>query len=314
MAKKEKEKTKPKIKATKLPPGLSLYQINCTQKHKDSHLYGFLTTTKIGSSGPCLVFCNSIAAVKRVTETLKILGLPVRALHAQLQQKARMKAVESLKTNNSRSILIATDVAARGLDISSVTSVVHYDVARAIDTFIHRAGRTARGFGESAVGSSISLVSASEDKDHQSICEAVRGENQRKLPLMPIDGKLLSSAQQRVALATKIVSCEEIESKVNQQNKWFTNAANDAELDLDDDLLEDGLNGGDKRERQQLFEAKRARVELRQLLAVPMRKQAFGKFLSGVGLQEAIRAESEVKPFVVQNSNKSNKKKRTRLN
>lgn len=57
-------------------------------------------------------------------------------------QKARLKAVESLKQEH-RSIVVATDVAARGLDIPSVATVVHYDVARQVDTFIHRAGRTA---------------------------------------------------------------------------------------------------------------------------------------------------------------------------
>lgn len=70
----------------RLPPGLSLHQVKCTQLHKDMYLYAYLTTTKIGSSGPCLVFCNSVAAVRRIGETLKILRLPVRTLHAQMAQ------------------------------------------------------------------------------------------------------------------------------------------------------------------------------------------------------------------------------------
>lgn len=60
-----------------------------------------------------------------------------------LCQKSRLGALESLRTSNSRSIVVASDVAARGLDIQAVTTVVHYDVARSVDTFIHRAGRTA---------------------------------------------------------------------------------------------------------------------------------------------------------------------------
>lgn len=60
-----------------------------------------------------------------------------------VSQKARFKAVESLREPKSRAIVVATDVAARGLDIPSVATVVHYDVARQVDTFIHRAGRTA---------------------------------------------------------------------------------------------------------------------------------------------------------------------------
>jgi hypothetical protein len=60
-------------------------------------------------------------------------------------KKSRLAALESLRTANSRSIVVASDVAARGLDIASVTTVIHYDVARVVDTFIHRAGRTAVG-------------------------------------------------------------------------------------------------------------------------------------------------------------------------
>ena len=79
----------------KLPPGLSLYQAKCTQLHKDMYLYAYLTTTKIGSSGNCLVFCNSIAAVRRVGETLKALRLPVRTLHAQM---AQVSSIDSTST------------------------------------------------------------------------------------------------------------------------------------------------------------------------------------------------------------------------
>jgi len=58
-------------------------------------------------------------------------------------QKSRLSALESLKSSNSRSVVVASDVAARGLDISQIATVVHYDVARTVDTFVHRAGRTA---------------------------------------------------------------------------------------------------------------------------------------------------------------------------
>lgn len=54
-----------------------------------------------------------------------------------------MSSLESLKKANQRAIVVASDVAARGLDIPSVATVIHYDVARSVDTFIHRSGRTA---------------------------------------------------------------------------------------------------------------------------------------------------------------------------
>ncbi|KAL9188677.1 hypothetical protein ACHAXT_007055 [Thalassiosira profunda] len=294
--------------ATRLPPGLTLGEIRCAQRHKDSHLYAYLVTTRQGSSGPCLVFCNSIAAVRRVGETLKMLGLPVKMLHAQMAQKSRLGALESLRSSNSRSIVVASDVAARGLDISSVTTVIHYDVARAVDTFIHRAGRTARGVGDKAVGTSISLVSPAEEREHQKICEAVRGIGSKSLEQVQVDGRLLSEAQERVALATKIVACNDVESQANKKNKWLQDAAKDAGLEVDEDMLESGLLDGDQRDRQRFLEAKRAKGQLRQLLAKPMRKQNYGKFLSQARFSQ-LKEEGEVKPFVKALS-KSKKRKR----
>jgi len=60
-----------------------------------------------------------------------------------LLQRARFKAVESLSKDDSRMVVVSTDVAARGLDMPSVATVIHYDAARTVDTFVHRAGRTA---------------------------------------------------------------------------------------------------------------------------------------------------------------------------
>ncbi len=82
---KKKQKKDPNDRF-RLPPGLRLQQIKCTQLHKDSHLYAYLMTTKEGRSGPCLVFCNSIAAVKRVGTTLQTLGIQTKMLHANMQQ------------------------------------------------------------------------------------------------------------------------------------------------------------------------------------------------------------------------------------
>ena len=75
----------------KLPPGLTLQEIKCTQLHKDSHLYAYLMTT--APNGPCLVFCNSITGVKRVGATLQALKVQVRMLHANLQQVRRLESV-----------------------------------------------------------------------------------------------------------------------------------------------------------------------------------------------------------------------------
>ncbi len=71
-----------------------------------------------------------------------------------------------------------------------------------------------RGVGEKAVGTSISLVAPAEEREHQKICEAVKGSGVRTLGQVHVDGRLLSAAQERVSLATKIVACSDIESQV----------------------------------------------------------------------------------------------------
>ena len=167
-----------------------------------------------------------------------------------------------------------------------------------------------RGVGEKAVGTSISLVAPAEEREHQKICEAVQGSGSRSLEQVHIDGRLLNEAQERVALATKIVSCNDVESQATRKNKWLQDAAKDAGLDVDEDMMEGGLLDGDQRDRQRFLEAKRAKAELRHLLAKPMRKQHFGKFLSGAGLRESIKSEGEVKPFVVKASQSKGKSRR----
>ena len=132
--------------------------------------------------------------------------------------------------------------------------------------------------GAGAIGTSLSLVAPGEDKAQDRICEALG--SKRLFQTMPLDGRLLSDAQLRVNLASKIVECEDLESKTQKQNQWFQKAAEDAGLEVDDGLIEEGLAGGDKREQQKLRTAKLARTQLCILLAQPMTTQRFGKFLS----------------------------------
>ena len=85
--------------------------------------------------GRTLVFVNAISAVRRVAALLALLRVPHAALHAQMQQRQRLKAMDRFKrspADGERTVaLVATDVAARGLDISDVRTVVHYQ-ARAL--------------------------------------------------------------------------------------------------------------------------------------------------------------------------------------
>merc|ERR1712071_20359 len=109
-----------------------------------------------------------------------------------------------------------------------------------------------------------------------------------------IDSRLLNEAQERVALATKIVSCNDVESQACKKNKWLQDAARDAGLEVDESMLETSLLDGDRRDRQRFIEAKQAKAKLRLLLAKGMRKQHYGKFLAGVGVRDSLKAEEDV--------------------
>lgn len=129
--------------------------------------------------------------------------------------------------------------------------------------------------GDTAKGHSFSLIAPAEDKAHSAILAALK----TKFDSLPIDGRLLRGAQERVNLATKVVETTEIERRVQNKNKWFKQQAHEAGLDVDEDLFEDGLGEG-KRGKAKLQDARMARERLAQLLAEPIRTQRHGKFLS----------------------------------
>ena len=91
----------------------------------------------------CVVFCNTKNATLDVTDYLQASGFSVCVLNGDLEQKQRDQTLVRF-ANKSVSILVATDVAARGLDIDKLDAVINYDLAHEPDTHIHRIGRTGR--------------------------------------------------------------------------------------------------------------------------------------------------------------------------
>jgi len=90
-----------------------------------------------------LVFCNTIKQVDKLYIKLKSSGHAVGTLHGDKKQKKRENTVDDLRNENIN-IIIATDLAARGLDIDNIEAVVNYDLPQEIETYVHRIGRTAR--------------------------------------------------------------------------------------------------------------------------------------------------------------------------
>lgn len=91
----------------------------------------------------CMIFCNTRAAVDRVQSFLYRRGYNCQALHGDIPQTKRMKTIQQFKQGEFH-ILVATDVAARGIHIDNLSLVINYDVPLEKDSYVHRIGRTGR--------------------------------------------------------------------------------------------------------------------------------------------------------------------------
>ena len=112
-----------------------------------------------------IIFCRTRRDTSRLTDQLYRKGYRTQALHAGFTQPQRDRAITDFRTGRL-SLLVATDVAARGLDIQGITHIINYDVPMDPPVYFHRIGRTARMGGE---GTAITLVSYGELSDFNNI-------------------------------------------------------------------------------------------------------------------------------------------------
>ncbi len=106
----------------------------------------------------CLIFCNTKAKVDELAEVLKKAGFQAEGLHGDMSQHQRDVSMGRFR-NGSTHILIATDVAARGIDVDDVEIVINYDIPQDIEYYVHRIGRTGRA---GRTGHSFTFVTARE--------------------------------------------------------------------------------------------------------------------------------------------------------
>ncbi len=107
-----------------------------------------------------LVFVNTKIGARRLARQLQRDGINADAIHGDKTQEERMKALEAFKAGAIR-VLVATDVAARGLDITELPGVINYDVPFAPEDYVHRIGRTGRA---GASGLAITIASGADDR------------------------------------------------------------------------------------------------------------------------------------------------------
>lgn len=214
---------------TQMASALSESIVECAAMKKDIYLYALLMQN---TTAKTLVFTNSISAVKRLTSLLQNLRQPAVGLHSTMPQKSRLRSLE--KFSSQRAVLVATDVAARGLDIKGVDLIIHYHVPRAADMYVHRSGRTARAENS---GRSIMLCSPDEVFGVTRLIFEVH-KTDKPPETMEVQKQLVARLEPRVTLAQKISDATIAKEKSASKDEWLKTAAEELGVDYDSDEFE----------------------------------------------------------------------------
>nr|XP_027234786.1 ATP-dependent RNA helicase DDX24-like [Penaeus vannamei]XP_027234841.1 ATP-dependent RNA helicase DDX24-like [Penaeus vannamei]XP_027234910.1 ATP-dependent RNA helicase DDX24-like [Penaeus vannamei] len=241
-------------------------KIFCDKEEKDYYLYYLLKQYP----GRTLVFCNSIDCVRRLNNLFSILQCQPQPLHASMQQKQRLKSLERF-SSNPRALLLATDVAARGLDIPNIQHVIHYQVPRTAETYVHRSGRTARATQE---GLSVLFIDSSEISKYHQLCRTLNRETE--LPPFPTDIHIMKQVRERVNFARNLEKKEHTTRKQNVEEDWWKKMAKESMLDLDEEEYDEDF---DREKKMKAARNKREinamRAQMTQMLKKPLLSSNF---------------------------------------
>jgi len=131
--------------------------------------YNFLTELLLPHADEkdflALVFCRTKHGASKLAKRLSKSGISADAIHGDKSQSARQRALGKFKDHNIR-VLVATDIAARGIDVKNMNMVVNYDLPDEVETYVHRIGRTARA---EASGEAVSLCTRDNIQDFSAI-------------------------------------------------------------------------------------------------------------------------------------------------
>ncbi|KAI8069878.1 P-loop containing nucleoside triphosphate hydrolase protein [Gongronella butleri] len=166
-------------------------------KHKDVYMV-YLLNEFAGNT--TIIFSRTCSDTQRIAIMLRTLGFGAVPLHGQMAQSKRLGALNKFKSG-ARTILVATDVASRGLDIPSVDVVLNYDVPQSSKDYIHRVGRTARA-GRS--GKSVTFVTQYDVE----LIQRVEKDLGRKLDAYPLEKDDVMLLQDRVGEAQRVATLE----------------------------------------------------------------------------------------------------------
>ncbi|KAJ6609857.1 ATP-dependent rRNA helicase RRP3 [Mycena sp. CBHHK59/15] len=187
-----------------------------------------------------IIFTRTVHDAGRICIILRTLGLPAVPLHGQLSQSQRLGALGKFKSG-SRKVLVATDIASRGLDIPSVDVVINFDIPTHSKDYIHRVGRTARA---GRAGKSITFVTQYDVELVQRIEQTIG----KQMELWPTDTEEIALLKERVNEAGRVAAIELKEQAASgksigngRKHKREGGGGREDDRDRDDDVVEAGL-------------------------------------------------------------------------
>jgi ATP-dependent RNA helicase DeaD len=163
--------------------GISVDKIEHIQyRVTEDQKFSLLTNVSmIENPDSCIIFCGTRERVDTLHHELSALGYPCNKIHGNMEQEDRTKTMNAFKRGSFR-YLIATDVAARGIDIENITLIINYDIPLKKEGYVHRTGRTGRaGLG----GKAVTFVTAREEHYMDEIIEYLGIE----IPRMELPGQ-----------------------------------------------------------------------------------------------------------------------------
>ncbi len=159
----------------------------------------FLALLKRGDMKDTLVFTRTKHRANRLAEFLVKNGISAERIHGNRSQQQRVAALEGFKTGKFR-VLVATDIAARGIDVEELGHVVNFDVPPAPEDYIHRVGRTGRA---EATGDAFTFIAPDEEDDLRRI-EKMVGKRLPRVTLPEFDYKAKSEQKLEIPLGQRI--------------------------------------------------------------------------------------------------------------
>lgn len=209
-----------------MPEKLKKLRVFSSEEDKPIYIYNFLMENP---GYKTLIFVNTISVARRLTQILQRglnLKIPPLCLHSHQQQKQRLKKFDDFLSGKNP-LIVCTDVAARGLDIPKVQHVIHYQIPRDIDTYVHRSGRTARIGSEGVV---LALVGPKETQRFNKICEELGEEHEHWGK--PIKEKTKEMFEEII----NEVSAEKQKTEGKRIRQWFETKAQDGDIELDEGM------------------------------------------------------------------------------